>query len=296
LKYLIGFIGFGEAAFHIANGLKSEGLNEIIAYDINQDHQKIGKIVRRRAEEADILLVDSLEILYRSSRIIMSLTSSKVAFKLADQVIPNLAPGQIYADMNSTAPEIMQSIDRIPRKSGVGFCDAAIMSTVPGSNHKVEIFLSGDGAADLMEVLMPYGMNLRDLNALAGGSSAIKMLRSVVMKGLPQLMMEAMLPALEFGTLDALIDSLNGSLKGKSVEDLANIFFARTIVHAQRRSKEMKDFIATIEALGMDATMSRATCDNLQALDSLNLVDRIGPEGDLDFRRTLQVINERRKG
>ena len=30
---VVGFIGFGEAAFNIAKGLKKEGLEGIIAYD-----------------------------------------------------------------------------------------------------------------------------------------------------------------------------------------------------------------------------------------------------------------------
>ena len=33
----IGFVGFGEAAFHIAKGLRQPGIASITAFDINTD-------------------------------------------------------------------------------------------------------------------------------------------------------------------------------------------------------------------------------------------------------------------
>ncbi len=83
MKNLISFIGFGEAAFHIANGLRSEGLMEIIAYDVNQDHDKLGEIIRNRAQESGVILADSLEEAYGDSKFIVSLTSAKVAYNVA---------------------------------------------------------------------------------------------------------------------------------------------------------------------------------------------------------------------
>ena len=290
MENLISFIGFGEAAFHIANGLKSEGLTDIIAYDVNQNHKERGEIIRNRAGEAGVVLADSLEEAYSKSRFIASLTSAKVAYNVANEIIPNLKSGQVFVDMNSAAPALKENINNIKREDGVLVCDAAVMTTVPGNGHKVPIFLSGDGAIEFYLELSKYGMNLTDLKAPIGASSAIKMFRSVFMKGLPQLMIESMVPAARFGALDTLIDSLNGTLVGKTIEDLSQVFIARTMVHAERRSKEMADAVLTLEEMGLDASMSKAIQYKLEQLAAKKYVDIIGPEGDMDFRDAIKIL------
>lgn len=290
MENLICFIGFGEAAFHIANGLRSEGLKDIIAYDVNQGHEERGEIIRTRAKEAGVVLADSIEDAYSKSKFVASLTSAKVAYNVAQGIIPNLKAGQVFIDMNSASPALKEKINTIDKEDGVLICDAAVMTTVPGNGHKVPIFLSGDGAGEFSVELGNYGMNLRDLEATIGASSAIKMFRSVFMKGLPQLMIEAMIPAAKFGVLDTLIDSLNGSLVGKSIEDLSQIFIARTMIHAERRSKEMADAVSTLEEMGLDASMSKATQYKLEELAAKNYINEIGPKGDMDFKDAMEIL------
>lgn len=294
MEDLICFIGFGEAAFHITNGLKSEGLTSIIAYDINQDDEERGKIIKERAKEAGISLADTIEKAYENAKFIVSLTSAAVAYNVAKGIIPNLKPGQVYVDMNSASPMVKDSVDKIERKDGVLICDAAVMTTVPGKGHKVPMLLSGDGASSFASELSKYGMNLTDLESPVGGSSAIKMFRSAFMKGLPQLMIESMVPAAKFGVLDTLIDSLNETLLGKTIEDLSKIFIARTMIHAERRSKEMADAVSTIEGMGFDASMSKGTQYKLEQLAERNYVNIIDPKGDIDYREAIQIlVNER---
>ena len=55
----IGFVGFGEAGFHIAGGLRGAGLSGITAFDINTDTPGLGEKIRRRAEETGTRLVRS---------------------------------------------------------------------------------------------------------------------------------------------------------------------------------------------------------------------------------------------
>ena len=290
MKNLISFIGFGEAAFHIANGLKTEGLKNIAAYDINQNDEKSGQIIRKRAEEAEIQLLGSIEEAYSSAKYIVSLTSAKVAHKVAESIIPNLVSGQIFVDMNSAAPTVKSGIGKIKRAEGVYVCDAAVMNTVPGNAHKVQMYLSGDGAESFYNDLVKYRMNLEVLKSPLGGASAIKMFRSVIMKGLPQLMFEAMYPAMKYDALDALVKSVNGSLEGKTLEDLANIFIARTMVHAARRAKEMDNVILTLESMGLDASMSRSTKKKLEQLAEADYIDIIGPEGNMDYKDAIKLL------
>ncbi len=232
MQYFLGFLGFGEAAFHISSGLKKEGLDSLVAFDVKLNDAKAGPVLRERAAQAGVTLVDSLEALCSSARFIASLTSASVAVSIAEKAMPLLQSGQVYVDMNSASPMVKEKIAALPRKDGVLFCDAAVMNPVPGPGHKVPISLAGDGATAFYDALSGYGMKLTILDAPAGAAAAIKMFRSVFMKGLPQLLIEAMAPACKYGALDALASSLTESLAGKTVEQLANQFIPRTIIHA----------------------------------------------------------------
>ena len=61
----IGFIGFGEAAFNIANGLQQEGLGGIIAYDKFWNALPNSELINRRAKESGVVLVPNLEELVK---------------------------------------------------------------------------------------------------------------------------------------------------------------------------------------------------------------------------------------
>jgi 3-hydroxyisobutyrate dehydrogenase-like beta-hydroxyacid dehydrogenase len=279
----IVFIGFGEAAYHLSKGLRTSGDLQIGAFDAN-----LSPVVRQRADEHHVTLFDSLETACHGARFVVCLTSASSALGIAQKVLPLLVAGQTYVDMNSAAPSVKQAIDQLPRAAGVGFCDSAVMGTVPGNNHRVPMLLAGDGAAAFAAAFSPRGMQLTVLDAEAGGASAIKMLKSVVMKGLPQLLLEAFQAGEKFGVLDTLVASLGDSLNGKTIEQLANTFTARTLIHAKRRSAEMDDAVATLEAAGVDASMSRATQGQLDKLAATDWASLLGPGGsDMDYRSAI---------
>ncbi|AUG08398.1 NAD(P)-dependent oxidoreductase [Pseudomonas sp. S09G 359] len=279
----IVFIGFGEAAYHLSKGLRSSGDLQIGAFDAN-----VTPVLRQRAAEHHVTLFDSLATACHGARFVVCLTSASSALAIAQQALPWLVAGQTYVDMNSAAPAVKQAIDRLPRATGVGFCDSAVMGTVPGNNHRVPMLLAGSGAAAFADAFAPRGMQLTVLDAEAGAASAIKMLKSVVMKGLPQLLLEAFQAGEKFGVLDTLVASLGDSLNGKTVEQLANTFTARTLIHAKRRSAEMDDAVATLEAAGVDASMSRATQGQLDKLAATDWASLLGPGGsDMDYRSAI---------
>ena len=282
------FIGFGEAAFNIAAGLKSEGLTDMGAFDINMRNPKFEAAIKSRAEETGVILYDDLPAACAQGEFIFSLTSAQVAVSVAEGILPHLKAGQVYVDMNSAAPTVKEKINAIPREKGVLFCDAGVMGTVPGNRHKVPMFLAGEGAARFAEAFVPYGMKLTVLDAPAGGASAIKMLKSVVMKGLPQLMFESFEGAHRYGVLDILVESLGSSLEGKSIKKLADTFIARTLIHAARRSAEMKDVQSTLEALDMDASMVKATIEKLDGMAAQDWRSLLGEGGsDLGYQEAI---------
>lgn len=290
MKYQFSFIGFGEAAYHIAKGLRSEGLKEMIAYDTMQDSGERGKLIRSRAQEIGIPLAASLEEAYQSSDFICSLTSPAVCVKVAQSIIPHLESGQVYVDFNSAAPTDMTAIDQIPRKEGVLFCDVGVLGMVPKGGHRTKMFASGDGAKAFYDAYRQYNTVIRLLDAPAGGASACKMFKSVFSKGFPQLLIESYVPAAAYGVLDQIIDLTKDTFKDRNVEEFADETLYRTLVHAERRAVEAAAAADTVESMGFDASISRATAKKLQQLADCDYKTRIGPEESPNLREVIDML------
>lgn len=280
MEHLLTFIGFGEAAFCIAKGLLQEGMTEMVAYDIMQDKEPAASMIRKRAKEANVLLAESMEAACQGAKFVLSLTSASVCVKVAESILPHLVDGQVYVDMNSASPTAMTEIDQLTRPEGVKFCDAAMMGSVPNGGHRTKMFLSGNGAQEFFDALKPYNTLMTVLHAVAGGASAIKMFKSVFSKGVPQLLIECLVPAARYGVLDYVMEGIDNPFS-KGVEESTKLLLYRTMFHAQRRSGEMKDVSGTIEALGIDASMSRAAQHKLEWLSTKNYNENLPPEEDI---------------
>lgn len=292
----IVFIGFGEAAYHISPGLNACETLRLGAFDAGLDDPERGNIIRTRAQTAGVQLYTTLSDACATARYVICLTSADSALSVAQQALPLLGKGQHYIDMNSASPAVKQAINALPRHPDVGFCDAAVMGTVPEHGHRVPVLLAGSAAADFARALSPCGMNLTVLDAAPGAASAIKMLRSVVMKGLPQLLIEAFCAAEKVGALEALVTSLGEALDGKTVAQLAQTFCARTVIHAGRRSAEMAGVVDTLRALKVDAGMSEAARQKLNRLYTSGVAATLAPEGAaLSWQDTIaRLVNHER--
>jgi 3-hydroxyisobutyrate dehydrogenase-like beta-hydroxyacid dehydrogenase len=89
----IGFIGFGEAAFHIGGGLRGAGIGGIAAFDINTHIPGLGEKIRRRAAETDTRLLASNAELTAETEILISTVTSDQALAAAQQTAPGLHAG-----------------------------------------------------------------------------------------------------------------------------------------------------------------------------------------------------------
>lgn len=289
MEYMIGFIGYGEAAYNISAGLKSEGLDRMAAYDAMQDDPERGPKIRERAAETGIPLMSSLEELCKCSDFIISLTSPAICVRVAEQAMPYLTAGQVFCDLNSADPVDMKAIDALPKPEGVKFVDVAVLGPVPKGRHRTKMYLSGDGAEDFYRMYSQWNTVVKILDAPAGGASAIKMFKSVFSKGIMQLLLEMYVPAAACGVLDQVVELTKDTFKERSVEDFAEENLYRTLVHAKRRAAEMDAVSKTVEALGYDASVSRATAKKLKILAEQDYMNRIG-DGKPGLRESVAMV------
>src|SRR5262245_39196288 len=148
----IGFIGFGEAGFHIAKDLRGAGVPGVCAYDINARAPGLGDKIQRRAGEAEVPLLESNAELAAASDILLSTVTANRSLEAAEQTAPFLGSRHIYADLNSVSPALKQSIGKLVESRGARFVEAAIMSPVPRHGAATPIFLCGAHAREFADM------------------------------------------------------------------------------------------------------------------------------------------------
>jgi 3-hydroxyisobutyrate dehydrogenase-like beta-hydroxyacid dehydrogenase len=279
----MGLVGVGEAGAAIAAGLHDDHGLSVTGYDARGSDAA----VRERATRAGVDLVDDLGALAGACDVILCLASAKVAVPVAEQVAPHLGPRHLYADLNSASPGTKREVGELVSPTGAGYADGAIMSAVPPKRHRVPTLLSGDGAARLAELLTPLGFELEVLDGGPGQASAVKMFRSLLVKGLEALLLECALGAEAWGATDRVLGSMNGTLPTEDWRRLAAYLMERTVVHGERRAEELREVARTLSDAGVEPLLADAGARRLQWF-----VDRgLGGLDEKDYDGVLRAVS-----
>lgn len=254
----LGFLGLGEAGHSIAKGLKAAGVAEITAFDIKLDRPETAPLIRDRAEDAGVTLVQGPAGVAAASDIVIAAVTSADSLVAARSIAGHLGPRHIYVDINSTAPQTKQEAEGIVEASGARYVDAAVMDVVPRHSHKVPMLLGGKGAADFATTMQRFGMRLEVVSDKVGPASATKMFRSIIMKGLDALLLECLIASSRYGVDERVLLSVGQSFPGLDWTKVAHYLMGRTAVHGVRRFHEMEEVAATLEAMDIEPIMAEA--------------------------------------
>jgi 3-hydroxyisobutyrate dehydrogenase-like beta-hydroxyacid dehydrogenase len=287
----VGFIGFGEAGFHIARGLRGAGVSGVYAYDINARAPGLGDKIQRRAAEAEVPLLESNAELAAASDILLSTVTANRAVEAAEQTAPFLTARHIYADLNSVSPALKQTIGELVESGGARFVEAAIMSPVPRHGAAVPMLLCGAHAREFAGLLSPYGMNFEVISDRIGAASAVKMCRSVVVKGLEALLLECVLGSVPYGADERVFATLDETFPGMDWKKLASYMTGRVVEHGERRAREMEEVAATLRSIGVEPIMAEATARRQDSLAGLGLLEHFGGKPPDDYRAVAQAVD-----
>jgi 3-hydroxyisobutyrate dehydrogenase-like beta-hydroxyacid dehydrogenase len=287
---VIGFVGFGEAGFTIGNGLRSAGIERLLAYDIATDSADRGPLIRSRAQQAGATLVAGSAELTRACDIIFSTVTSSSALEAAMQTAPHLGAHHLYADLNSVSPALKREVGAVIGASGATFVEAAVMAPVQPYGHLVPMLIGGPGAPRFCDAMTPFGMRLEALDGPIGKAAAVKMCRSIVVKGLEALLAECVLGASRYEADEKVFASLQETWPGIDWKALADYTMGRVVVHGERRAREMEEVAETLRAMGVEPIMAEATARRQDWSARLNLKSHFGPDGPRTYREVLDLV------
>ena len=272
----VAVIGFGEAGRTFASAKGWTGRTR--AYDRLTDAQgdREGKLADYDA--AAVEGCDALAEALTDAGIVLSLVTADQALAVAGAAAGFIGQSALYLDLNSVAPETKRAAARAVKAAGAHYVDVAVMSPVQPAALSAPLLVSGPQADRAAQVLSDLGFTkVRVVCDRVGRASSIKMIRSVMIKGIEALSAECMLAASEAGVLEEVVASLDASWPGADWAGRADYNLDRMMVHGLRRSAEMEEVVRTLDDLGVGSDMSRGTVARQAAVGALAL--KPPPEG-----------------
>lgn len=255
----IAFMGFGEAAEAFASGWAFGPEAAITAFDIKSADPAARDALIARGRANAVACADRLPDAMTGAAVVFSLVTADQALAAAQAAAPSLDPGTLWLDCNSCAPQTKRQAAAVIEGAGGHYVDVAVMAPVHPKRHLVPLLVAGPHAARALEVLAGLGMRPDSAGDQVGDASSIKMIRSVMIKGIEALCAECLLAAQRAGVADAVMTSLAGTYPGIDWPERGAYNLERMLVHGTRRAAEMREVAVTIAGLGIPSRMSAAT-------------------------------------
>ena len=267
---ILGFIGFGEVGFELAHGLKQEGLTKIVAFDPLSEDPKYGPLVQSRARDAGVALQPNPQAVAEAADVIITAVPGSKALTAALDLAPSLRAPQVYADVSTSTAASKKQMALAVESTGALFVDGALMGGLSMQHHKVPTLLSGSGSDSFIRLLSPFGMSLTKVSENAGDAIAIKLVRSIAMKGLASLAVETLTAATKLGVETAVLRSIEDTLSAASFKDTLDWLVTASAVHAERQVHEMKDVMLMMQEIGVEPAVTQGTTRRLEWLAAKN--------------------------
>ena len=255
----VSIVGFGEAGGIFARDFVVAGM-DVSVFDILFNSNRQRKPMLRKAQDCGVTAAPSLkDCLYRAELVISAVTASS-ALQVAKAAGLLLDERQLFLDINSVSPTTKRKAARYVARKGARFVEAAVMSAVHKQRLQVPMLLGGPHAFEAAEYLHRIGMNATPLSDQFGVASAVKMCRSVIIKGLEALAIESLFAARMYGAEEKVLASLAASFPAMGWNDhLPDYLISRVAEHGHRRAAEMREVAQTLQHVGIEPMMALAT-------------------------------------
>jgi 3-hydroxyisobutyrate dehydrogenase-like beta-hydroxyacid dehydrogenase len=252
----IALIGFGEVGRIFARDLRAAGCSGIAAWDIAFADRTSQQLAAARESGARVCA--SAADAVAGADVVVSAVTAGSAVAAAEPAAAALDRGAFYVDVNSVSPATKQAVASLVEAGGGRFVEAAIMTSVPPRGLKSPMLLGGAHMAAFAATMAPFAMDLNPYAERIGAASAVKMCRSVMVKGMEALFLESMVAARHYGVEDDVLASLK-DMVDQDWERLGGYMMSRAITHGRRRAEEMREAARTVAEAGLEPLQSAAT-------------------------------------
>jgi 3-hydroxyisobutyrate dehydrogenase-like beta-hydroxyacid dehydrogenase len=266
---IVAVFGLGEAGSLFAADLAAAGAR-VIGFDPAAVETPQG--VERVEDPAQAVA---------GADLVIALTAAADAPQALGQALASIPPRAVYADLSTAAAASKQSLAATAASRGLRFADVALMAIVPGNGVCTPSLASGSGAVAYRDMVTALGGRVDAISTRAGDAATRKLLRSVFMKGLAAVVIEAMTAADAAGQAQWLWGNVVDEITAAGRPMLTRMVEG-TGPHAARRLHEMEACRQLLAELGVDPVMTTSTVESLRRVvhDGVPAI----PEPDDDVR------------
>src|SRR5262245_57553158 len=291
----ISFIGFGEAGQAIASGLRDTGIDRIAAWDILFP-DNAGELLKSAGENMGVRIASSAGDAVRDTDMIISAVTAASSVDAAVSVAPHLSGNPYYLDINSVSPGRKQETAKLLGERA-RYVDVAVIAAIHPARHQTPLLLSGPHAEEISPLLRELDMRFSVVGADLGSAAAIKMIRSVMIKGMEALTLECFHAAARAGVLEEVTTSLKNNYPTLDWTKIADYNLERMASHGERRAAEMEESAATLRELGLDPLMVESTVKRQREMGAIGKKESVRDtlkSGRAAILRAINGVSERR--
>lgn len=269
----IGLIGYGEVGKTFALGLlEKPGVIQVSAWDLKfaaSTPLGLHEAEKAHAAQHNIQAVGDMAALCAQSQFIISAVTASNTLSVAQQAAQSIRTGTVYLDLNSASPGTKKACAALIDAVGGIYVEAGVMTSVPPYGIKVPMLLGGAQSHALATSLQAWGLDAKSVSDQLGVASAIKMSRSVMIKGLEALVIESYTTARAYGVEAHVLPTLQETFPQMDWSMQGAYFFSRVVQHGKRRAEEMREAANTVREAGFEPFMALATADKQQWVSDL---------------------------
>jgi len=289
----IGFIGFGEAARAFVDTLGDKASEHYSTYDILFDTEGLDGETANNARQRDAHPLARPADVAADADWIFSAVTAASSLEAAEAVTPHLGPNHVFIDINSVSPGRKRASEELIGRNGAAYVDMAVMAPVHPRGHKTPALLAGGAAKVIEKDFTRLGFDFEIVGESVGEATAIKMVRSLFVKGLEALTVEMLLAARASGCYERVVPSLAATYPGLKWEKFADYEIDRVSRHGIRRGAEMEESAVTLRELGLSGDIAAAVAATQRRIGKLGFTPK--GESEADIEALLEALGLRAK-
>ena len=299
---VIALLGFGEAGSAIARGLASEkgwrgpakpGDNaprRVIAIDPALDKDARGTALGKEAGRLQIPISDKYTEALSDADLVICAVQGEHALDAASSAAPLLKKGAWFLDLCTVTGKMADEDRAAIEKAGALYIDIAVMGGFFKYGIKAPMLVAGGDAKAAVDWMNANGFDAKYLGPRPGSASSVKMVRSVLMKGLEALGVEALVTAERQGIREEVLECLADVDLVPFRDHLASLVQTH-VVHARRRWEEMGLVAQTLRETGVEPKMTVTTEQTLRRSVEAGIAPADGKVPGLD--EALKLLSDK---
>jgi 3-hydroxyisobutyrate dehydrogenase-like beta-hydroxyacid dehydrogenase len=242
----LALIGCGEVGSCYAQAWVAAGHNLIGVVELRHDEEMAARVhacgARLHATPGPWL---------HEADMVVSAVYGRDARSVALDCLPHLRGDAVYADYTTASADDMRAAAAAAAERELCFTDVAIMGAIALQGARTPLLCAGTGAERVVELALSSGTPARSIAGQAGDAVRLKLLRSIMTKGMESLAVETLVAAESMGLRAALYEVL-ADIDATPLTQFMDSFARSHVSHAQRRLAEVREAREQVVQAGLE--------------------------------------------